>query len=471
MSAFCAALLLLQPFGAAAAAVVRAAPAQTPALAPVAGKYVPEILWDIELPDSVQGGVAAGDGMAYVALMDGTLRGYAIENGKEAWKKDLEASPQTGAAYAKGTVLVADSLKRLRAFAAPGGEAKWEAPLKGQASSEIGGDDYVVCVGEGNKSCAAFWREDGRKLWRMATFGDVVGAPWAGEQTVVFGSTGHKLYSVAKLTGQAAKEIALPGEVYGRPGGVSGTPERGLVAVGTHNGRLLAFSVTGKELWTAKVRGVVRAAPLVLMGEVFAGTDAALLYCFSRDDGKMRWRTGIGGPVAGRLILLSGHLVVGAGRAISFVDPRTGEIGYVIGVDGLVCGLDRDGGTIVAVTTGRRLVAVGPRPQEAVAAPRKAPLLVSVVVDPAQVNMRGGRRACVSFSLREPAPLRVEVCDCRGKRVKLLVSRERAWPDTYRCVWDGLNDDGRPVVPGVYRMRVVAGEEETNVGIEVVGRR
>ena len=77
----------------------------------------------------------------------------------------------------------------------------------------------------------------------------------------------------------------------------------------------------------------------------------------------------------------------------------------------------------------------------------------------------------VTFSLTEPRSLVVDVADARGRRVRLLTNRDRAWPDTYRYEWDGMTEGKKPAVPGVYRIRVVAGEEEASVGIEVAGPR
>ncbi len=430
-----------------------------------------QVLWERELPDVIQGGVAAGDGSAYVALQDETLRAFRLTDGQQRWKRDLGAVPQTGAAYVRGVVLVVDIARRLRAFSAATGNLLWETVLQAQASSEIGVSETMVCVGEGNKSCAAFNLADGRKLWQTATLGDVIGAPWIGEKVVLFGSTGHKLYAVAKLSGEMEQETILTGEVYGRAGGEPGTADSALAAVGTHDGRLHAFSTSGVNRWTARCRGVVRAAPLVNPEAVYAGTDQALLYKFDRKHGDLIWRTGIGGPVVDNLFSLGGHLIVGAGVALKFVDPETGEIDRVIAMDGLVRGVDEEDGTVVAVTTNRRLVAVGFRYPGDVAAPPRPASLVSVVVDSTSVNPRRGQRAAVSFSLLRAEPLTVDVVNMRGKRVKLLANYDQAWPDTYYFTWGGLDEDGGRVVPGVYRIRVIAGEEEVSVGLDVVGRR
>jgi outer membrane protein assembly factor BamB len=433
------------------------------------GDPEPSILWTIDLPDSPQGGMTAGEGRVFVALLDGTLRAYDLADGTEKWKKDLGASPRAGAVYAAGLVLVADSEKKLRAFSAKTGDQVWEAALLAMPSSEIGIGEAMACLGEGNHSCVAFALKDGRKIWRVGTIGDVVGAPWSGKAGTLFGSTGHKLYFVAKDTGAVTSESTLTGEISGRMGGSDA--EDSLVALGTHQGRLQAFTGSGAMMWTGKCRGVVRAAPLVRPEAVYAGTDQSFLYAFSRGRGDMKWRTGVGGAVADRLVFLAGWLVVGSGAALNLVNPGDGIITQVLPVGGIVFGVAEEGGVVTVATTNRRLVAVGIRARKAVGPQKKESRLVSVVVDPSRVNPWRGQKARVTFTVREAGSLKVDVATGRGKRVRLLANYDRAWPDTYNFSWDGMVEDGKPAIPGVYRVRVTAGEEEVSVGIEVVGRR
>lgn len=448
----------------------RIAPLPVTAAPPPPGEStMPHILWTKELPDTPVGGVAADGGLVFVALIDGTLRAYRVADGRELWHRDLGESPQTGPAVGGGLVLVVDTAKRLRAFAAADGSPRWDATLAAQASSEIAAGDTVCALGVGNKTCAAFSLADGKLLWRVAAMGDVVGAPWIGDSTVVFGSSGHTVYAVAKLSGEVSREFVMSGEVYGRPGGEPGTGA--LVTVGTHEGRLHALTLSWTRPWSARVRGIPRAAPLEMPDTVYAGTDQAIVYALDRSDGSVRWMTGVGGPVRERLVALPGRLAVGAGGAISFLSMATGRLVRDLAVGGLITGLAADAGTVVAATSARNLVAAGVRVGETAAPAEAEAALASVIVEPARVNVREGIGTVVIFSLRQPRPLVVDVADARGRRVRLLANRDRAWPDTYRFEWDGRDENKKPVKPGVYRVRVDAGEEDVSVGIDVVGRK
>ncbi len=421
----------------------------------------------IELPEAAAGGIAAADGLAYVALLDGTVRAYRLADGTQRWSAALGAAAQTGPACAKGAVVVADSGKRLRAFAADTGARLWDVPLLAQAASEPGAGADAVLLGEGNGGCAAFRLTDGLLLWRQSVLGDVVGAPAVGERWAVFGSTGHTLYAVAKLSGEVSKTIVVSGEVLGRAGLEPAAAGRALTAVGTHDGRVYAFSPSWERLWAVRLRGAGRAAPLVRPNAVYVGTDEGLLAALERETGQTKWETGVGGPVVDRLVVLPGAVVAGAGGALSFIEPASGRPLAVIPVGGLLTGVAEDGGTVVAVTSSRRLIAAGvkaPAPE----LPVRVAAIQSVVVEPQLIHPGRNERVTVTFSLVERRNLVVDVADARGRRVVLLGNRDRADPGTYRFEWNGASGTRQPAAPGVYRIRVTAGEEEIAMGLEVV---
>ena len=378
---------------------------------------------------------------------------------------------QTSPVFVGGVVILADTAKRLRAFDALTGAPKWEASLTAQATSEIGTSDSVACLGEGNRTCAAYAVADGKPLWRVTMLGDTVGAPFVGDQSAVFGDTGHALYAVAKLSGEVSRQIILSGEVYGRVGGEVGAASGSLLVVGTHDGRLHGVTAGWDRHWAARIRGIVRATPLVRPGAVYAGSDQAVVYRLDKGDGTIVWATGVGGPVVEEMSYQPFGLMVPAGAVVSVLDPETGRLERDLPAGGVITGMAVDAGTMVFATANRVMGAIGVRVPEKIEIPKKEPGLVSVIVEPNIVVPKKGMGTVVTFSLTEPRPLVVDVTDARGRRVRLLANRDRAWPDTYRYEWDGMTEAKKPAVPGVYRIRVVAGEEEASVGIEVAGPR
>ena len=62
----------------------------------------------------------------------------------------------------------------------------------------------------------------------------------------------------------------------------------------------------------------------------------------------------------------------------------------------------------------------------------------------------------ISYSVKEASPVRVEIYNAKGQRVRTLVDETQAsgW---YKVVWNGRDDSGMPVSSGVYMYRMTAG--------------
>jgi len=66
------------------------------------------------------------------------------------------------------------------------------------------------------------------------------------------------------------------------------------------------------------------------------------------------------------------------------------------------------------------------------------------------------RETAIAFSLAERAPVRVQVFDLSGRRVRTLVDAELE-PDRYEIVWNGRDERGRRLAGGVYFVRFAGG--------------
>jgi hypothetical protein len=66
-------------------------------------------------------------------------------------------------------------------------------------------------------------------------------------------------------------------------------------------------------------------------------------------------------------------------------------------------------------------------------------------------------RTEIRFDLPQAGPVRLEVFDVAGRRVRNLVHEQRT-AGSHRIAWNGLDDSSRPVASGFYLYRLVAGD-------------
>jgi hypothetical protein len=84
----------------------------------------------------------------------------------------------------------------------------------------------------------------------------------------------------------------------------------------------------------------------------------------------------------------------------------------------------------------------------------------SLLLGPPHPNPLVGHTT-IEFALPAAAPVRVEIVDVAGRRVRVLCDEVRA-AGRHGVVWDGRGEDGRKAASGVYLLRVMSGGMETS---------
>lgn len=67
------------------------------------------------------------------------------------------------------------------------------------------------------------------------------------------------------------------------------------------------------------------------------------------------------------------------------------------------------------------------------------------------------RTTTICYELPAGGPVRLQIYDLAGRRVRTLVQQSAASPGAHRVVWDGRDAQGIPVPAGVYACRLEAG--------------
>lgn len=84
------------------------------------------------------------------------------------------------------------------------------------------------------------------------------------------------------------------------------------VFVGSDDGRLYAFGLGGRRLWSAWVGGAVRSSPAVANGTVFVGSNDGRVQARSVSTGALLWSTNIGGAISSSPLVAEGRVYIGS---------------------------------------------------------------------------------------------------------------------------------------------------------------
>lgn len=297
-------------------------------------------------PPVIAGGsVFAMDAFGLVTALD-------LATGRRLWTRDTRPEQERdgalggGLAAAGGTLYAVTGLAEALALDPADGSVRWRAPLPAPARGAPTVADGRILVPTVENQLLALSVEGGERLWTYrgqpvatATLG--LPAPAVEGDVVVAGFTSGELAAIRATDGRPLWSETL---TSARGGGVSDVAgiaalpviDRGRVFAAGLGGIAIATDLrSGRRLWEREVASA--ANPWVAGDVLFLLTDGADLACLGRDDGRVRWVTGLGrfaderrrrDPVTwGPPVLAGGRLVIAGSRAqLVQVDPGNGEI-------------------------------------------------------------------------------------------------------------------------------------------------
>lgn len=287
----------------------------------------PRVLWRVQLPAPVEGGIAVGGELAFV-VSDGAV--HAVDRaGQTRWRAAVSAvgrpvvvdGGQVAVGTADGVVLLLDPLTGAGPAGLPSGGAVvdgvsfWEGVLA-WATDEgrvVGADGHVVELGgppsgglAAHGRLAFIGRRDGALLglgaqgprWQLDLPGPVLGTPRTDGGAVVvawgpaLGTAGGVLCAAAG-TGQERWRVSLGSEPAAPPAWGPG-----LIVVGELGGDLVGLDpTTGAELWRNTSTGAWSAAPTLAARSVFAVEVQGRAVRVDPDDGGEIWSVDLGSAV------------------------------------------------------------------------------------------------------------------------------------------------------------------------------
>jgi eukaryotic-like serine/threonine-protein kinase len=335
----------------------------SPLLTGVSASSVPETLttkWTFESGDIIESSPTIVDGVAYIAIGNGTLVALDLATGTARWKYSIgnndlfgESSPAIvqGVAYVgdlAGTVHAVNTRdgNRLWTFKAQGevraspvvtngivvvgsydthlygldaltGTLRWKLQTQGQIHATAAVKDGLAFISGCDMKLHAVRVADGKQAYLIPSGAYTAASPVLDGNRAYFGTFGEEVVALDLRTRRTAWHYSDPDKRF--PFFSSGALASGRLFVGGRDKSVHAINVaTGKTAWTFPTKARVDSSPALAGGRVFVGSSDGRLYVLDATTGAKRWEFDCGGAVTGSPAIASGRVVVGAQNGVVY---------------------------------------------------------------------------------------------------------------------------------------------------------
>jgi outer membrane protein assembly factor BamB len=228
-----------------------------------------EILWKNSLENKIISSPAVIKGSLFVGTMAGDLYSVSLENGGIGWKKHLGSAIWSSIVTVENYIVVAtvdghliklDRKGKILWQIDPGGEI-YSTPICLEKQN-------CVVIGTNNKLISAFSLSDGSLLWQYTVSGEVRGTPATDGKRIVIGTDDGKLYSFnmsgrilwMQVIGKAVRSKPL---IYGKTIFITG-----------YNTKLTAINIdSGNIIDTFSIESPIYSSPLYFNDRIFFGSN------------------------------------------------------------------------------------------------------------------------------------------------------------------------------------------------------
>lgn len=303
--------------------------------------------WQVALPGAVMSHLVLAEDKLFVSCMDGSVLAFDPDTGKPYWRAKTGGYCHSTPAVKDGLLVVGSADGKVHAFDSKSGEPKWthatEGPVYASAAfgnglAMIGSGDgkiygldvrtgkpvwtYVMppgdtaftqsvpqCDGERfyfggwDKYTYALDVRTGKLAWRQIctastfAFSPAIGGPAMDDRAIYIPANGNELYAFRKADGELLWKATSPGDKFGYSAPCLAEGKIYIGCLGDKGEARCINAADGKEVWCAKVAGVIYdSSPAYANGLAAVGSVNGVLNVIDAQDGSIfaQYRVGTG---------------------------------------------------------------------------------------------------------------------------------------------------------------------------------
>ncbi len=252
-----------------------------------------------------------GQGLVYIGDLDGVLHAVDMRTGKAAWTFATEAEIKSSPVLVGNRVLVGSYDSHLYALEADTGLLLWKVMTEGYVHSTPSVADGVAYISGCDEIFRAIRVQDGRELYQVPSIAYTAASPALAGDAAYFGTFSNQVVSVSRkerkvLWRYESKESQFP--FYSSAAVVGGR-----VVLGGRDRKVHCLeAATGELLWTFAARARVDSSPVAVGGRIYVGSNDGRFYVLNLEDGKKIWEFNAGARLSASPAVAGGRIVIGS---------------------------------------------------------------------------------------------------------------------------------------------------------------
>ncbi|MEN9575109.1 MAG: hypothetical protein RL514_2964 [Verrucomicrobiota bacterium] len=244
-------------------------------------------------PWSVTSGITLADDTLFAGTKDGVLHAVNATDGIERWTFPAGGESLGTPLLYRGLVYFGGLDRRLYALDARRGRMVWNFPARGWIDGSACAGDGRIYFGSRDRHLYAVDARLGVERWAAELDGPIVATPTTDGARVFVGTRAGTFCAVEAATGKVLWRYATGSAITG-----GACVSEGRVAFGDFSGRVHALdAATGKLVWkhACAVGGPVVAAPILVGGVLYGGTEDGKVWGVDWAEGFLGWQENLSG--------------------------------------------------------------------------------------------------------------------------------------------------------------------------------
>ena len=308
----------------------------------------PLVAWKAFVGGESYASPVVGLGEVFVATKSGSVVALSLRDGKEQWSVDVDEYVARSTPAFDGETLFVTGGYAIVAIDGATGKETWRKSLRFAGSCSPVVDDDRVYAASQEGAITAFAKTTGEELWHYADGDLVFSSPALANDELIIADVSGQITALNAETGREVWQVRLKAEVHATPAIVGDR-----VFVTTTSPEIVVLDLaTGGVVWRAEAGGP--SSPAVADGTVYIGGEDQSVRALDAADGKERWSTPLGYPIASSPASAGDLIYIASGPTITALDAGSGKTvwGHVAGdiitadvavIDGMVIASGHDG--------------------------------------------------------------------------------------------------------------------------------